>query len=172
MKVEIKDGHIVGYSRIGKWANKNNISYKVLSRMVHNGELSKDNYFELEGLIFIKDSLVLPKELCIQRNNEGPKRILVENLHKPCSKEQMMDEMEQVLGKDRLATRVLNTIQCSDKINSYTDLAWWINNCWVEKYSSSETFHQPVRKYIYGIGKRSWLLLARKIFNYHNEEVI
>ena len=36
MKVEIKDGQIVGYSRIGKWANKNNISYKVLSRMVHN----------------------------------------------------------------------------------------------------------------------------------------
>ena len=157
MKVEIKDGQIVGYSRIEKWAKQNNISYKVLSRMVRNGEL--------EGLIFIK-------ELCIKRNNECPKRILVENLHKPCSKEQMIDEMKQALGKDRFATRVLNIIRCSDQINSYTDLAWWINNCWVEKYSSSEIFYQPVRKYIHGIGKKSWLLLARKIFNYHNEEVI
>ena len=84
----------------------------------------------------------------------------------------MMDEMEQALDKDHFSTKVLNIIRCSDQINSYTDLAWWINNCWVEKYSSSETFHQPVGHYIYGIGKKGWLLLARKIFNYHNEEVI
>ena len=172
MKVEIKDGQIVGYSRIGKWANQNSISYKVLSRMIHNGEISKDDYFELEGLIFIKDSLVLPKDLCIKHNNRSPERILVENLHKPCSKEQMMDEMEQALDKDRFSTKVLNIIRCSDQITNYTDLAWWINHCWVRKYDSSETFHQPVRNYIYGIGKKGWLLLAHKIFNYHNEEVI
>lgn len=172
MKVEIKDGQIVGYSRTEKWAKQNNISYKVLSRMISNGEISKGNYFELEGLIFIKDSMVLPKELCIKRNNLGPERILVENLHKPCSKEQMIDEMKQALGKDRIATRALNVIRCSDQITNYTDLAWWINNCWVEKHGSSETFYQPYKHYIRKIGKKSWLLLARKIFNYYNEEVI
>lgn len=172
MKVEIKDGQIVGYSRIGKWASKNNISYKVLSRMIRDGRLGKDNYLELEGLVFVKDSLVLPKDLCIPNNARSPKRILVENLHKPCSKEQMLDEMEQVLDKDRFSTRVLSAIRNSNKITSYTDLAWWINNCWVKKYDSSETFHQPVRGYVDGLGKKSWMLLARKIFNYHNEEII
>lgn len=170
MIVEIKDGQIVGYSRIGKWANQNNISYKVLSRMIHNGEISKDNYFELEGLVFIKDSLVLPKDLCIPNNARSPKRILVENLHKPCSKEQMIIEIEQTLDKSRISTKVINAIRNSDKITNYTDLAWWINHCWVRKYDSSETFHQPVRNYIYGIGKKGWLLLAHKIFNYHNEK--
>lgn len=172
MKVEIKNGKIVGYSRIGKWASENNISYKVLSRMIRDGKLSKNNYLKLEGLVFIKDSLVLPNNLCIPNNTKSPAGIIVENLHKPCSKEQMLDEIEQALDKDRFSTKVISAIRNSDNITNYTDLAWWINHCWVMKYGNSETFHQPVGSHIYGLGKKSWLLLARKIFNYHNEEII
>ena len=42
MKVEIKDGQIVGYSRIGKWANKNNISYKFHIRFYRGWSITEN----------------------------------------------------------------------------------------------------------------------------------
>lgn len=164
MNVEIENGEIIGFTQISKWSEDHHVSSYSLAKKIKEGAVDKDNFIRLGNVTYIKNTFIPSNDLNIQKPEKSIIKYHVINGFPSCSAKEMYEIIEDKLGYSKQSKKIICALKKVDFIKNFDDLAKWINDCIIVKYTNSEGFMQPSRRYIYGLGIESYNAL-RDIFN-------